>query len=172
MEKSYQISDNIIFCINEDGSVTRIAEISNDGRISGLQEKVKVVKEADSTVAFFMVVAIVVACVLGFLYCTTNDQLVDLQNQLRGLHKQIEQSKTTISSLQSNNSALKNQLNSLKQEKEQAEQTLQKLRTTVSSPNPLIISDIQIANIYDDGSIETDYGQKIYSSRSMYLAVY
>lgn len=169
MAKTYQISNNTIFSVNDDGSISRIAEISDDGRISGLQEKVRVVKEADGTVTFFMWVAIVAACVLGYLYYTTDGKLDDVQNQVTALNQQIEQSKTTISSLQSTNSSLQNQLSSLRQEKNQAEQNLQSLRSKVGSSYPLIISDIQIANTYANGSIETDYGQTIYSSRSMYL---
>lgn len=169
MAKTYQISDNTIFSVNEDGSISHIAEIGYDGRISGLQEKVKVVKASDGSAIFFMWVAIVAACVLGCLYYTTDDKLHDVQNQITALNQQIERGKTTISSLQSTNSILQNQLNSLRQEKNQIEQNLQSLRSKVGSSYPLIISDIQIANTYANGSIETDYGRTIYSSNSMYL---
>ena len=42
-------------------------------------------------------------------------------------------------------------------------------KTKVASTYPLIISDIQIANTYESGTIETGYGYTIYSSYSMYL---
>ncbi len=169
MAKTYQISNNIIFSVNDDGSISRIAEISDDGQISGLQEKVRVVKEANDTITFFIWVAIAAACVLGYLYYTTNGKLKDIQNQVTVLNQQIEQSKTTISSLQSTNSSLQNQLNNLRQEKAQAEQNLQNFRSKVGSSYPLIISDLLVANTYSNGTIETDYGNTIYSSRTMYL---
>lgn len=34
---------------------------------------------------------------------------------------------------------------------------------------PIIITDIQVANTNNDGGIETDYGNTIYSNRTMYL---
>ena len=34
---------------------------------------------------------------------------------------------------------------------------------------PIIITDIEISNTYSDGSIETDYGNTIYSSDTRYL---
>ncbi|MDE6431250.1 MAG: hypothetical protein K2K65_08795 [Duncaniella sp.] len=162
MAKNYQISNNIIFSINEDGSITRIAEIGDDGKISGLQEKIRVIKEADKSVSLFMWIAIVIACVIGCLYYIANNVLDETTNQIAHLTQQIEQSDTIISSLQ-------NQINSLIHEKDQAEKNLQSLRAKIGDSYPLIISDIEIANTDGNSNIETSYGQTIYSSRSMYL---
>lgn len=40
MAKTYQISNNIIFCVNEDGSITKFATIDENGMIFRLGEKV------------------------------------------------------------------------------------------------------------------------------------
>jgi hypothetical protein len=40
MAKTYQISNNIIFCVNEDGSITEFATIDENGMIFRLGEKV------------------------------------------------------------------------------------------------------------------------------------
>lgn len=39
MAKTYQISNNIIFCVNEDGSITKFATIDENGMIVRLGEK-------------------------------------------------------------------------------------------------------------------------------------
>ena len=161
MAKSYQISNKVIFSVNDDGSITRLGEIDANDKIVGLQEKVKVVKEKDESTSFFMWAAIVVAIILGYLYFTTNDKLDNAYSQISSLNTQIEKQKGNIASLQSSNSSLQSQINGLRQEKAQAEQNLQKFRSKVGSSYPLIISDIQVANTYANGTIETDYGNTI-----------
>ncbi|MBR1769401.1 MAG: zinc ribbon domain-containing protein [Bacteroidales bacterium] len=39
----------------------------------------------------------------------------------------------------------------------------------LSDTYPIIITDIEIANVYRDGEVETDYGERIYSYRTMLL---
>jgi len=56
---------------------------------------------------------------------------------------------------------------------------IENLRTQTSEANliteeivskfPMIINDIEIANTYYDGEVETDYGSTLYSYRTMYL---
>lgn len=75
--------------------------------------------------------------------------------------------------------SLKNEVSSLRQEKEDGNSQMNDLRTKYNSLEtkynelknhyPLIIDDIQIANTYYDGEIETDYDGYIYSGRTMYL---
>ena len=43
------------------------------------------------------------------------------------------------------------------------------MKSSISSSIPMLITDIEIANVYNGGSIETNYGGSIYSSNSMYL---
>lgn len=40
---------------------------------------------------------------------------------------------------------------------------------SISEEYPLIITDINIGNVYEDGDIQTDYGEKIYDHNTMYL---
>lgn len=73
----------------------------------------------------------------------------------------------------------KDEVSSLRQEKENGSVELNNLQTRydgleakyneLKNHYPLIIDDIQIANTYYGGEIETDYGGSIYSSRTMYL---
>lgn len=39
----------------------------------------------------------------------------------------------------------------------------------VAEEYPIIIKDIEIGNVYKDGDIETDYGERIYDYNTMYL---
>lgn len=50
-----------------------------------------------------------------------------------------------------------------------AENDLSEFKTTMGNYMPIIISDVKIGNAYNGGSIETDYGETIYSNRTMYL---
>ena len=63
----------------------------------------------------------------------------------------------------------KTSLNITRQERDEAQQKMNDLKEKVGSAMPIIISDIQIANTYNGGDIETDYGNTIYSSNTMYL---
>ena len=40
---------------------------------------------------------------------------------------------------------------------------------SISNKYPLLITNVEFANIYENGNIETDYGKKMYASRSMYI---
>lgn len=45
----------------------------------------------------------------------------------------------------------------------------EKIIESISAITPLIITDVKIGNKYKDGKIETDYGDNIYESNTMYL---
>ncbi len=52
----------------------------------------------------------------------------------------------------------------------QESETKESLLSSIANNIPLIITDIQIGNIDENSKIETDYGSKIYSSNTMYIA--
>lgn len=74
---------------------------------------------------------------------------------------------------------LNNRIASLKREKDDGISELDDLKSSynslvtefdeLKSCYPLVISDIQIANVDSDGDIETDFGDYLYSGRTMYL---
>ena len=57
------------------------------------------------------------------------------------------------------------QLNSVEEERDDLAEKVAR----VSQYQPIFIYDIQVANLYEDGSVETDYGNRIYSRNTMYL---
>lgn len=66
-------------------------------------------------------------------------------------------------------STLKSEKQKLADAKQSVEETLSNLKGKIGMTYPLIISDIEIANVTYDGDIETNYGNTIYSSNTMYL---
>lgn len=66
-------------------------------------------------------------------------------------------------------SSLQVSLSNEKSKREEAESKLEDLKSSISSSIPMLITDIEIANIYKGGSIETNYSGSIYSSNSMFL---
>ena len=60
---------------------------------------------------------------------------------------------------------LESKLNKSKSERDQFKSKVEK----VSQYQSVFIYDIQVANVYEDGTIDTDYGKTIYSRNTMYL---
>ena len=79
------------------------------------------------------------------------NQINSLSSELSSLRQENENGSVELNSLQAKYDALETKYDELKKQ------------------YPLIIDDIQIANTYYGGEIETDYGGSIYSSRTMYL---
>lgn len=158
MNGSYQISnDGTIFEIKEDGSITKIAKIQN-GIISGISDTPTMENKSGGkgTLCFFMIVFAVAALVLGILYSRTKDDYAYAYRQYNNASSEL--------------SSLKSELSSVKTERDKAQQDLADLRSRIGKTTPLVITDIQMANKYKSGTIETDYGSKIYSSSAMFLA--
>lgn len=173
MAKTYKITGNTIISLNDDGSVTRLGEIDSQGKIVGLEERVRVetrtVKETDEFTNFIMWVALIAAGILGYLYYTTNQKLDVSLSEVESITAQLDQAKKDVSSLQSSNNYLQSQIQNLQQQKSQSEQNLQQLRSRVGSTYPLIISDIEMGITNGSGGIVTNYGNTLYSSSTMYL---
>ncbi len=116
----------------------------------------------------------VIGCGIGLLLLNkslnkTQSELEEANNTISSKDMVINENKTKISELNSQISTLQSSLADETNKRENTEKELDDLRNSISSSFPIIISDIEIANIYSDGSIETNYGSSIYSSSSMYL---
>jgi competence protein ComGC len=70
-----------------------------------------------------------------------------------------------VSSLEKDNYNLKQRVNSLEVDNSGLNQRI----TSISNECPVEISSLKVANVYNDGTIETDYGSTLYSSTTMYL---
>lgn len=83
--------------------------------------------------------------------------------------KQLNTSESECTELQYKVSKLQGEKSTLAKQKQSAENALQSLKQKIGDTYPLIITDIEIANVYKGGAIETDYGKTLYSSRMMFL---
>ncbi len=122
---------------------------------------------------FRWVVILSVAVIAGLvgLYFL-NGSLNDTKNQLLQARNTIEEQELSITALNDEMRAVRAELIGTKaslkvaiEERDTARVTLDRLGNMM----PIAISDIEIANTYYSGSMETDYGYTIYSHQSMYL---
>ena len=156
MNRDYKISnDGTIFEIKDDGSIAKLAKIDK-GQISTLSGTVLTANGGSKGgYWFFIVLFAIAAIILGVFVCRANRERNEYRNK-------YENASSTTSSLRS-------EINSLKQERDNAKSELSNLKNKVSNTYPLIITDIEIANVTYDGDIHTNYGNSLYGSSTMYL---
>lgn len=164
MAKTYQISNNIIFCVNEDGSISKFASISESGEICYVgEESPQPIKQRKVWGYWIAIIALMIACIILFVMFSDANSNYEYQAfQRRSIESKFSTAQKRISALESEKSTLES-------EKLSAENALSMLKQKVGNTYPIIISDIEIANVYKGGNVETDYGNTIYSSNTMYL---
>ena len=164
MQKDYKIlNDGTIFEIKEDGSIAKLAKIDNHGNFSTINGEVLAPKSGGKGgLWFFLIVFAIAAIVLGVLYAEANENYSIANKERNEYQNKYESASSATSSLHS-------EISSLKQERDDAKSELSNLKNKVGRIYPLIITDIQIANVYYDGDIETDFGKTIYDYNTMYL---
>lgn len=156
MKRDYQISkDGTIFEIREDGCISKIARIDETGNIYSINGNVTKQKGGKGKYWFFIILFAIAAVILGVLY-------VDADQKYSRIFK-------SYTELMKNNSDASFQIIRLEQERDNAKSELSSFKRKVSNVYPLIITDIEIGNVYEDGRIETDYGEPIYYYNTMYL---
>lgn len=106
-----------------------------------------------------------------------NQRIVVLQkesvknrNSIDSLNSLTQNQETIISDLRSDLSSVNSSLSSTKSELSQAQRKLSNYQKKVGKYLPLIVTDIEMANNYEGGTHETDFGGTIYSRNSMFLA--
>lgn len=157
MNKTYRISnDGTIFEIKDDGSIAKLAKINDQGYISAISGTVMSAnRENKGGYWFFIVIFAIIAIVLSFLYIRVN-------RERNGYKSKYENELSVTSSLRS-------EISSLKQERDNAKSEFSIFKNKVSSVYPLIITDIEIANVAYNGDIHTNYGNFLYGNSTMYL---
>lgn len=116
----------------------------------------------------------VIGCGVGLLFLnnnlnTTKSELADANNTISIRDDSIKSKDGQISRLKNDVQNLNVRLNKEREKREQTESEFSSFKSSLSSSIPILITDIEIANVYNDGSIETSYGSSIYSSGTMYL---
>lgn len=157
MNKDYKISnDGTIFEIKEDGSIAKLAKINDKGQICTLSGTVMTANGGSKGGYWFFIIVFAIAVViLAVLYSEANNAYQWANYERSEYREMCETASSTM--------------NSLKQERDNAKSELSNLKSKVSNTYPLIITDIEIANVTYDGDIQTNYGYSIHSSSTMYL---
>lgn len=163
MATSYTISNNVIFSVNDDGSITKFATISESGEFCRIGEKPRQHTQQKVWGYWVALIALLIGCVV--LFVMYNDAHSDYEYQ----YSQRRLAESKLKTAQERVSSLESEKYTLESEKHSAEEALATLQQKVGNSYPLIISNIEIANSYRGGNIETDFGNTIYSSRTMYL---
>lgn len=98
-----------------------------------------------------------------------NASLGDAKNELLSTKSEIGELNGKVSNLSEELDNTKASLKITCEERDEAQQKMNDLKELVGSSMPIIITDVQIANTNSNDEIETDYGNTIYSSNTMYL---
>ena len=114
-----------------------------------------------------LLILAVLACGVGLFLL--NVSLNDTKNELVGARNEISELNSKVSNLSEDLDNTKTSLQITRKERDEAQQKMNDLKDKVGSSMPIIITDIQIANTNNSGDIETDYGNTIYSSNTMFL---
>ena len=157
----YQIAkDGTIFHIKEDGTISKLGKIENDKIVSiPSTSSSSNSGSGKGAMAFFLVAFIIAAIVLGYLLAQSKS---DYNYMVSSYTSKISSLNIEISSLEEN-------LTTARSERDAARQELTSFRNVVGRTIPLVISDIEIANTTNEGTIETNYGATLYSNRSMFF---
>ncbi len=117
---------------------------------------------------------IVLGCGIALFF--VNSSLNQTQKELDNANHTIAHNEQIISiqtvridEMSSQIDGLKESLSTEKNRRIDAENHLVQFKDSISPVLPILITDIQVANIYSDGSIQTNYVGTLYSSSSMFL---
>lgn len=180
IDLSRTLSDNHIIIVTKDAEAYAINSYRNIlNRLNNeilevkkqnveLQEKnKKILRQKKQYATVFLLIFVVIGCAIGlfFLYGNLNNtqsMLSDANNTITAKNSIIKNKNEFIQNQKNSIDALNVELNTERNK-------MSDFKDKVGSFMPIIITDIQIANTYSGGDIETDYGNTIYSSSTMYL---
>lgn len=111
--------------------------------------------------------ALVVVCGIGLFFL--KDSLDNTRSSLANARSNIKKKEEAIKTLNKKVGALQTSLSEEQSQRKNAESILSELKNDCENYMPIIITDVEIANVYNSDAVETDYGGTIYSSSSMYV---
>ena len=110
---------------------------------------------------------VVVFAIIGLLRLKTS--LDSTQGDLAMAHSEIAQKETNLETLNNKLNAVRRKLASEEKKREHAEEELSELKGLFNEYMPIIITKVEVANVYSNGEVETDFGESIRSDYTMYL---
>lgn len=109
-------------------------------------------KPAVTALGFILGIAFIIIIALISSNSEKNNRIAYLNNQVESTQRKYNNLSSDYSSLKSKNDET------------------EKVLSEISEVIPFIIKDVSVGNMYEGGSMETDYGKTIYSSNTMFLA--
>lgn len=137
-------------------------------QIAKLREEKSELEKKKKQYGYVIMLALLVLCCSIWIFFM-NGSLNDTQNELSHAKTEISELTSKLSAITNVLNSTKASLKSAKEERDEANRTLADLKKKIGSTMPIVITNIEIANTYYDGKIETDYGNTIYSSSTRYL---
>lgn len=140
MNKYYKISsDGTIFGIGEDGSISKIAKIDDNGNIPSLADTHGPAGKNNRKKTYLLIIFLLfsISVVLGILCISAFNDVEYYRGKYYSTSEELLETESILED--------------------------------ISLLYPLVITDIEIGNIYNDGKIQTDYGKRIYDYNTMYL---
>jgi len=192
----YQISsDGVVFCIEDDGTIVRLARVTEKGKVEPIRKHGKVdetdlAKSAHSSWnIFFLVLLIAFAAAAATFALSWQDEksdreklsydLEDLRHNFSRTESDLKDTEAKLAAAAEKNSDLEVKLRtceikaaSSKKEPEEAPKPPEpKIQVYEPEDNgPLIINSIEVRNTTSNPNvIISDFGEKIYSSNAKFL---
>lgn len=119
---------------------------THDGPIHK-KDNINTSSSSNTSLWVFLILLIITTIILGISLANSFEDLEREQRKHTNLEKQIKELESVL---------------------QQKKKDLNELNSYFSDI-PFIITDVQVANTYKDGTIETNYGYRIYNSNTMYL---
>jgi len=161
----------------EIGYISKMMSQLNDENETLRKELKELSKQKKQFKNVVILLLLVIGCGVGIymLYNNLNATQSDLsatREHLDNANNEIAQKQDSLKTMSETIRTLQNSLSQEKSRCEEIEKTLstkEAVLSKVESYMPIIITDVEIANVYNNGSYETGYGGSIYSSNTMYV---
>lgn len=158
-EETNKALDESFFVISEYDA----SEENNEPQSAEPKEvEVQVIEKTGSKAKFAICLFLIIGIVEFFYLLNLQEKNNHMSDRLFYLDGQLTEQKGI-------NSTTGSELSDLKKKNEELTSNYSELKSSFSKYMPIIITDVQLANVYNDGSIETDFGGSIYSSSSMFI---
>ena len=134
--------------------------VDTNGKIQKQEKEIETLKcqkKNYTQVIIFAILAVIGGSALVYFLCGLGSS----NSKVSALQKQVEQKRDSITALTNINSSILSQSERYRKE-------LNDIKS-IGDTYPLIITGLDVGNVYENGTIETDFGKSIYSSNTMFL---
>ena len=135
------------------------------GELNNKYEKMAMQKKQYKKIVMLSLLIVLCGVCLFFM----KDSLDSTRTDLEDARNDITQKEDMIKTREGMIVDLESSLSAERTRRRKVENEMIELKNSCRDYMPLIITDVEIANVYNDGSVETDYGGTIYSGNSMYV---